>query len=59
MFKKGKFKFKKGDKAQPNRDDMVLLPYFLNGLKVITRVKDTPKLSYEHQFVYFEIAGRE
>ncbi len=57
--KKKKFKFKKGDRAQPNRDGYNLLQFFQNGSRVVTRVMDTPTLSYEHQFVYFDIDGKE
>ncbi len=57
--KKKKFKFKKGDKAQQNKDATALLHHFRNGPRVVTRVEDTPDLSYEHQFVYFEMDGKE
>ena len=51
-----KFKFKEGDKAQPIKKRKNLLPFFLNGPRVVTRVED---VSTEHQFVYFEISGKE
>ncbi len=56
---KKKFKFKKGDKAQLNKDSKHLLHFFSNGPRVVTRVENTPALSYEHQFVFFEINGKE